>query len=92
MRENLKHWPQGKEVLQAGRCEWPKAPSSLAPATCWVAAVNNTDVIITSTGLAVEQRNNPDNQMSAALTKEQAARIIKALSECFKIEPPNIQS
>jgi hypothetical protein len=37
MSENLKHWPQGKEVLQAGRCEWPKAPSSLAPALCYAA-------------------------------------------------------
>jgi hypothetical protein len=62
---------------------------SLAPATCSVAAMNNTDVIITSTMLTIEHRNNPDNQMSAVLTKEQAARIIKALSEWHKIEPPN---
>jgi hypothetical protein len=52
--------------------------------------MNNTDVIITSTMLTIEQRNNPDNQMTAVLTKEQAARIIKALSEWHKIEPPNI--
>ena len=56
----------------------------LAPATCSVAAMNNTDVIITSTMLTIEQRNNPDNQMTAVLTKEQAARIIKALSEWHK--------
>jgi hypothetical protein len=55
-------------------------------------AMNNTDVIITSTMLTIEQRNNPDNQMTAVLTKEQAARIIKALSEWHKIEPPNIRS
>ena len=60
---------------------------ALSPATCSVAAMNNTDVII-STMLTIEQRNNPDNQMTAVLTKEQAARIIKALSEWHKIEPP----
>jgi hypothetical protein len=56
----------------------------LSPATFSVAAMNNTDVIITSTMLTIEQRNNPDNQMTAVLTKEQAARIIKALSEWHK--------
>jgi hypothetical protein len=30
--------------------------------------------------------------MTAVLTKEQAARIIKALSEWHKIEPPNVES
>jgi hypothetical protein len=30
MSDKLKHWPKGKEVLQAGRCEWPEKPSSLA--------------------------------------------------------------
>jgi hypothetical protein len=65
---------------------------ALSPATCSVAAMNNTDVIITSTMLVIEQRNNPDNQKTAVLTKEQAARIIKALSEWHKIEPPNVES
>lgn len=46
-----------------------------------IETMNNTDVIITNTMLTIEQRNNPDNQMTAVLTKEQAARIIKALSE-----------
>jgi len=30
MSDKLKHWPQGKEVLQAGRCEHPETASSLA--------------------------------------------------------------
>ena len=40
MSDELKHWPQGKEVLQAGRCEHPESASSLAAMPGSVESVN----------------------------------------------------
>jgi hypothetical protein len=33
MSDENKHWPTGKEVMQSGRCEHPKAESSFAAPT-----------------------------------------------------------
>jgi len=34
MSAKSKQWPTGKEVLQTGRCDWPKQPSELSATPC----------------------------------------------------------
>lgn len=43
MSDENKHWPTGKEVMQSGRCEHPKAQSSFAApagsASAWTSQI-----------------------------------------------------